>query len=160
MLIRHLSRFLYPMILSYARTLTTICRSPTLLLSNNIQFEDVLGRHYSLEWEHFKHWKVSSSTFRSEIKSDVIQIFRSFLEVQFEDCAGEDEVVKEQYRILDARSYGEVLDRRAWGNLVPGMKLVMSIMLTNISHLETEMTRCPRGCETKLVAQQNYVAVW
>ena len=87
-------------------------RSPSNLLQDNIQFEDVLGRIHQLQYQQFRYWKV----------------FRSMLECVFEDCPGGGKVARGSYRIMLARFQENILDERNWASSVfPGTRLVMSV---------------------------------
>ena len=55
-----LLRRLYPSIIHILTVLHAfIPRAPLLPISDSIIFEDVLGRSYKLQYEHFRHWNVS-----------------------------------------------------------------------------------------------------
>jgi hypothetical protein len=56
-----INRMLYPGLKSIFRTMQVIARSPSLLSSDSIQFEDVLGNTRRLQRTYFRHWNVCSS---------------------------------------------------------------------------------------------------
>jgi hypothetical protein len=54
---------LLPFILSTVEKMTnTIRRQPYLLVEDSINFMDVQGRKYTMHYEYFKHWSVSTVT--------------------------------------------------------------------------------------------------
>lgn len=122
--------FLFPQLASYLRVLRSIPRSVSLYLQDNINFEDVLGRLHSLQFEQFRHWRV----------------FESLLVCTFEDVPGRDKVLKGHYRLVNAKNQGRVLNASNWSqSVLPNTRIVMFVQVVAI---DSELGRCPRCSST------------
>ena len=119
---------LFPAIQRFLRSVTAMARSPTLFLQDNIYLEDALGRVMSLPYEHFRYWNV----------------FQARLQEAFTGVPGEARVKKHQFHIMTMQTAGRmVLTRKDWSYAVlPGSKLVMSMLFINMNFGVTECPRC------------------
>ena len=81
------------------------------------------------------------------------------LEREFENCAGEEEVLRGDYRLLDARFYNRALTWYNWEQGVfPGTEVVMSVLMTAA---RTETGRCARsGCGGARELKSTFKEVW
>lgn len=101
---------LFPTVRRLFHTRQAIPRSPSLLLPDNIELEDALGRTISLPYEHFRHWP----------------LLQARLEVDFTGQPGEVEVKNRQFEILANDDL--VLAENNWTQMIfPGAKVVISI---------------------------------
>jgi hypothetical protein len=99
--------------------------------------------------------------FMVQMDSHFFQVFKSFLEVQFEGCVGEEEVTKDEYRILSAESYDRTFDEHNWSKIIaPKTQIVMSILVRAITQLASDSATCPRGCGVRLDQRQSSMATW
>ncbi|KAI8657986.1 hypothetical protein NCS57_01178900 [Fusarium keratoplasticum] len=108
------------------RAYRDVPRSILSLPTDNILFEDMIGRSFSLQFSLVCEW----------------QIFEAFLTTRFEDTPGESFVNSGQYHLLDGLQ-GTVLprSRRGWANSIsPGSKVVMSLRAEN--HFPEHCPRC------------------
>ncbi|RSL52665.1 hypothetical protein CEP54_010776 [Fusarium duplospermum] len=107
-----------------------IPRSILSLSTDNIQFEDMLGRTFSLQFSLVCEW----------------QVFEAFLITRLENTPGEASVASGRYYLLHG-SNNMVLpkSRKGWANSIfPGDRVVMSFQADG-----GIPERCPR-CDTKL----------
>ncbi|KAI9702790.1 MAG: hypothetical protein M1836_008004 [Candelina mexicana] len=128
--------YLTPQLLRALRTLLRLIpRQPTMLLEDNISFEDALGRIHSLQYAYFRDWTV----------------FEAMLRVKFKAVPGEYSVSKGQYRIVNTVN-GRCISQQNWNNLVfPGTQVAMSIIM---EQLLSPDGRCPRPkCRGKAASQ-------
>lgn len=117
---------LFPQLAVYFRVLRSIPRSASLLLRDNIEFEDVLGRIHSLQFEQFRHWRV----------------FKSLLLCTFENVPGRDKVRKGQYSLVNAKVQGQILNAANWNQLVrPRAEIIMFVKMVAT---ESVLGSCPR----------------
>jgi hypothetical protein len=132
---------LAPQLLLFLKVLSNIPASATSLLSDNICFEDVLGRTYSLLCQHFKHWR----------------IFKSMLECAFENMPGQEKVFSRHYRIMNARFQENFVDKLNWEqSIFPGAQFVMSV---NINRVKIRLGHCPRVQCSGLTRRLNSAAM-
>ncbi|KAI8659962.1 hypothetical protein NCS56_01214500 [Fusarium sp. Ph1] len=103
-----------------------IPRSILSLPTDNILFEDMLGRSFSFQFSLVCEWR----------------IFEAFLTTRFEDIPGESFVNSGQYHLLDGlQSTVLPRSRRGWANSIsPGSKVVMSLRARN--HFPKHCPRC------------------
>ncbi|WAO94302.1 Hypothetical protein NCS54_01188000 [Fusarium falciforme] len=108
------------------RAYRDVPRSILSLPTDNILFEDMLGRSFSLQFSLVCEWK----------------IFEAFLTTRFEDIPGESFVNSGQYHLLDGlQSTVLPRSRRGWANSIfPGSKVVMSLRAEN--HFPEHCPRC------------------
>ncbi|KAJ3457980.1 hypothetical protein MRS44_012089 [Fusarium solani] len=108
------------------RAYRDIPRSILSLPTDNILFEDMLGRSFSLQFSLVCEWR----------------IFEAFLTTRFEDIPGESFVNSGQYHLLDGlQSTVLPRSRRGWANSIsPGSKVVMSLRAVN--HFPKHCPRC------------------
>ncbi|EEU44947.1 uncharacterized protein NECHADRAFT_85201 [Fusarium vanettenii 77-13-4] len=108
------------------RAYRAVPRSILSLPTDNIIFEDMLGRSFSLQFSLVCEWR----------------IFEAFLITRFEDIPGESFVNSGQYHLLHG-IHNMVLprSRRGWANSIsPGSKIVMSLRADN--HFPDHCPRC------------------
>lgn len=81
------------------------------------------------------------------------------LEDNFKDCPGEEEVLRGDYRLTNARRYDSVLSEENWENSVdPGTEVVMSVLM---QQLRRTMGRCERiGCQGVPERKGSRKTVW
>ncbi|CAO2647556.1 Nn.00g084780.m01.CDS01 [Neocucurbitaria sp. VM-36] len=110
---------------------SSILRAPAFQPEDSVRFEDVLGRTKSLPYEYFRH----------------IEVFNSYLRIQFKGLPGEQKVLQRQYLILDTSPNGSLISEEEWGNMIfPGASLVMSALVEQMG-MQEMLNRCPRiGC--------------
>ena len=117
-------------------------RSPSLLLEDNIYFEDVLGRPHSLQYAYFRHWKVgalSNTALTQQLTK--LQVFASLLEESFRNRPGEKDVQHRRYLILDCLQEDKQISERDWDNAVtPGKQITMSVIR---NEFQVEGKSCP-----------------
>ncbi|KAK3113139.1 hypothetical protein LTR53_009848 [Teratosphaeriaceae sp. CCFEE 6253] len=111
-------------------TLSSLPRSPMLLLEEHIRLEDALGRVLSLPYEHFRFWPV----------------LHARLQAEFRDRPGETMVARNEFHIINLAAKGDrVLTREVWDrSVVPGAQLAMSMLFRD---RQTARQSCP-GCES------------
>lgn len=117
------------MVLLY-RVLRRLPQAISLVLHDNITFEDALGRVQSLQFQQFKHWPV----------------FEASLRCKFEGLPGTRKVLDGKY-VLTSPKCIDILDAKNWSRSIqPGIVVKMAISFSEISTLGK---RCPRGCESE-----------
>jgi hypothetical protein len=115
-------------VLFFFKVLRQIPRTVSLVVEDNIRFEDALGRIQSLQYQHFKHWAVLEACLRCT----------------FTNTPGMQKVRQGQFVLISPGVAGEVLDATNWEKYAsPGMVVTMSI---SISTILTPRGCCPRGC--------------
>jgi hypothetical protein len=132
-LIRHVHSLIYvwPKLLLLWRVMQRLPPTISLVLHDNITFEDVLGRIHSLQYQQFKHWRV----------------FKESLAHSFKGLPGSRKVRTGQFRLTNAKVPDKVYDKSNWSRMLqPGSSLVMSIKVEGLSH---DYHQCPR-CETRV----------
>ena len=103
-----------------------ITRPPTMLLQDNIWFEDALGRVRELPYAWFRHW----------------EIFEGMLQAEFRNIPGSRRVREELYDISVNSFWGTRIEKDEWSKRVfPGSKVSMS-MLAAVPFRKGN--RCPR----------------
>ncbi|KAH7094700.1 hypothetical protein FB567DRAFT_510851 [Paraphoma chrysanthemicola] len=111
-----------------------IARLPSMLLSNNIRFEDALGRLVSLPYEDFRH----------------LPVFLARLQCQFSDTPGREKVGSNHFHILLQQSGQMIRTEEDWRHSVrPGVRLQMSMVFDKVGFEEIWYVdqSCPR-CKT------------
>ncbi|RSM10349.1 hypothetical protein CDV31_007225 [Fusarium ambrosium] len=130
---------LHGFFLIMSRALQDIPRSILSLSTDNIQFEDMLGRSFSLQFSLACEW----------------QVFEAFLITRLENTPGEDSVTSGRYHLLHG-SNNMVLpkSRQGWANSIfPGAKVLMSLQVHNrIPRL------CPK-CGSKLIHENRGLVI-
>ncbi|KAL9617939.1 MAG: hypothetical protein Q9160_007305 [Pyrenula sp. 1 TL-2023] len=115
----------WPQLVLLSRLLEKIPRSVTLLLEDNINFEDALGSQCSLQFEYFKHWDT----------------FEKMLQHQFRSKPGCTKVADGEYRLFKFKERTCHLDSTNWNDFIrPGMNILMSL---KVSNLGKEPGKCP-----------------
>jgi hypothetical protein len=123
-----------PHLLVFLKVLQQIPCAVSLVLEDNIRFEDALGRFQSLQYQHFKHWTV----------------FEACLRCTFINTPGMQKVLQGQFVLICPGVSKEVLDATNWEKYAsPGMVVIMSM---SISTILTPSGRCPRGCVARRTA--------
>lgn len=123
-----------PHVSAFLRVLRQIPRAVSLVLEDNIRFEDALGRMQSLQYQHFRHWLV----------------FEACLRYTFNNTPGMQKVLQGQFVLTCHGAAEEVLDAKNWEKYAsPGMAVTMSISMSTIL---TPRGLCPRGCVAKRTA--------
>lgn len=116
---------LWPQLVLLSRLLRSIPRSITLVLEDNIEFEDALGGFHSLQFQYFKHW----------------DIFERMLQHQFQSKPGDAKVAEGEYRLFRCNNRIFDLNAANWNHCIrPGMKILMSL---KVSNLGKEPGLCP-----------------
>lgn len=128
----------WPQLKLLFRLLRKIPRSVTLLLEDNISFEDALGGHCSLQFQYFKHWDV----------------FEKMLHHQFQSKPGYSKVSEGEYRLYKFNERTCDLNSTNWYRLIrPGMKVLMSIKVPDLG-------KEPEICPLCNVATNDKGAAW
>lgn len=126
--------FAVPQMVLLYRVLRRLPQAISLVLHDNITFEDALGRVQSLQFQQFRHWRT----------------FEMSLHCIFEKVPGMQKVLAGEY-VLTRSKHSVLVTANNWGDIVrPGDEVKMSIL---ISHIERDEENCPRGCishKTKL----------
>lgn len=139
--------WLTPAFKIWMRTLTTVSRSPTLLLDSNITFVDALDRQFSLPYQQFRYWPVVSA----------------WLNCQFKDCPGSLRIAHQQFAIfreMQLSGRGLIIPTDAWENTVrPGQRVLMSMHHTRNRADRMAQQVCPScGFVAQLVGKE--CTVW
>jgi ankyrin repeat protein len=129
-----------PQLVLFMRTFHFLARSPPHLLSDNIHFEDVLGRLHSLPFPYFQHREV----------------FLEALRCSFLGFPGVERIANGKFKILDHRMRS--LTACNWKDyVVPGAKLIMSV---EVDYLQLGEQGCPsRDCNGQLRAGKSSTSV-
>ena len=115
---------LWPQLVLFFRVLRSIPWSVTLLLEDNINFEDALGDLHSLPFQYFKHW----------------DIFERMLQHQFQSKPGHAKVAEGKYRLFRGKEATFDLNAKNWDAFIrPGMSIPMSLKISSLG-------RGPRIC--------------
>jgi hypothetical protein len=136
-LIRHLYSLLHvwPQILLVWQIMRRLPPTISLILHDNITFEDVLGRIHSLQYQQFKHWRV----------------FKHSLDVSFKGFPGSKRVHTGQFRLTNANMPDVVYDKSNWSQRIrPGSSLFMSVMIDGAPQ---GVQNCPR-CEERVAKSE------
>lgn len=100
----------------------------SLVMHDNIAFEDALGRLHSLQFQQFKHWAILEMSLRCS----------------FEGLRGSKQVLNGNY-LLTSPSHKEQLTAENWSRLVrPGLVVNMGIIVGT----QSKSSECPRGCSS------------
>lgn len=101
--------------------------APTMLLDDNILFEDALGRTISLPYAHFRHYPV----------------FIARLQCEFRDLPGERKILRNCYLLFNRRNRCEFVTQDTWDSRVqPGAVLGMSIEVDRVHYVGRSCPRC------------------
>ncbi|KAK3385318.1 hypothetical protein B0H63DRAFT_559950 [Podospora didyma] len=135
-------RFIPPFMAFIEALLSTLRREPMLLVSDSINFEDVLGRQFTLRYDFYR---------------DLLR-FESFLRHQFRQQPGERHVTSKQFLIMDSRSNLPVSSKSDWAkSVIPGCKITMSIKMQS---LRGNARVCPRpGCNGNPASMQGHTTM-
>ena len=118
-----------PQLILLYRVLRRLPPAISLVLHDNINFEDALGRVQSLQFQQFRHWDV----------------FETSLRCAFELVPGKQKVMSGDYVLTGPEHMGQLTSHN-WSLAVrPGLAVKMAITLKQIF---VEGRRCPRGCES------------
>ena len=118
-----------PQLILLYRVLRRLPPAISLVLHDNINFEDALGRVQSLQFQQFRHWDV----------------FETSLRCAFELVPGRQKVMSGEYVLTSPEHTGQLTSHN-WSLAVrPGFVVKMAITLTQVF---VEGRRCPRGCES------------
>ena len=111
-----------------------ITRPPTMLLQDNIWFEDAMGRVRRLPYTWFRHWEV----------------FEAMLQAEFKDMPGSLRVTGGLYAISEYNKLDNPINKAKWSTTVsPGSKLSMSMLLAAPLR---RGNRCPRpNCDAQML---------
>jgi hypothetical protein len=116
-----------PQLILLYRVMRRLPPAISLVLHDNITFEDALGRVQSLQFQQFRHWDV----------------FEASLRCAFELVPGKQKVISGDYVLTSPGHIGRLTSRN-WSLAVrPGFAVKMAITLRQIF---AEGRRCPRGC--------------
>lgn len=116
-----------PFINRLIRTAQSMALAPTMLLRDNILFEDALGRKASLPFQYFQHFPV----------------FMARLQCEFKGLPGERRVIRKQFRLFDAERSDIPITEKDWqARVVPGASLSMAVVVNNAYCLGTSCPRC------------------
>lgn len=119
-----------PQLIMVYRILQRLPQAISLVLHDNITFEDALGRVQSLQFQQFKNWKVFEACLRST----------------FELVPGAQKVSARHY-VLTSPAYKGRLTPQNWSTTIrPGFVVNMSMSMTR---LFPEGRWCPRGCGSR-----------
>ena len=118
-----------PQLVMLYRIMRRLPQAISLVLRDDISFEDALGRIQSLQFQQFKHWSV----------------FEASLKSTFDELPGMKKVMAGEY-VLTSPKYHAPLTAQNWSQLIrPGSDVRMAIKIKRIS---TSENHCPRGCES------------
>ena len=113
------------------RVLQRLPQAVSLVLHDNIIFEDALGRMQILQFQQFRHWTV----------------FEASLRCNFENLPGMQKVLSGQY-VLTTPKHRLQLTPQNWSEVIsPGFVIKMAIMINTI---QTNYQKCPRKCGSKV----------
>jgi SCA7, zinc-binding domain len=116
-----------PQLILLYRVLKRLPQAISLVLHDNITFEDALGRMQSLQFQQFRHWTV----------------FEASLRCKFDNLPGMRKVLSGEY-ILTTPRHRLQLTRQNWSEVIrPGFVIKMAIMINTV---QTSYQKCPREC--------------
>lgn len=128
-----------PQILFLVQVARRIPQAVSLVLRDNITFEDALGRIQSLQYQHFRYWEV----------------FQASLLCHFQGLPGFRKVQSGQF-ILTCPPLKVNLTSSNWRSQIqPGLTIQMSI---SIKTLLTCVGQCPRGCISKIPSMSSNIS--
>ena len=120
-----------PQLILLYKVLRRLPQAISLVLHDNITFEDALGRMQSLQFQQFRHWTV----------------FEASLRCKFDNLPGMRKVLSGQY-VLTSPRYRLQLTPDNWSEVIrPGFVVKMAIMIDMVL---ANHQRCPRQCESKV----------
>lgn len=123
--------FAIPNVVLVYEMLLRLPLSVSLVLRDNINFEDALGRMQSLQFQHFQHWPV----------------FEASLRCNFQNLPGMLKVVSGEH-VLTTPKHKIQLRPHNWSELIrPGFIVKMAIMINTV---QTSYQECPRGCGSRI----------
>ncbi|KAL9110724.1 MAG: hypothetical protein Q9227_004716 [Pyrenula ochraceoflavens] len=112
---------LWPKLAVLFRVLRCIPRSVTLLLEDNIYFEDFLGNIHSLQFQYFKHWDLFEKMVQHQLRST--PFYESLSDIE--------------YQLFQSKKSGFDLTAKNWNQLIqPSMKISMSLRLAYFHFLD------------------------
>ena len=116
-----------PQIFMIYKLLQRLPQAISLVLHDNMTFEDALGRVQSLQYQQFKHWTV----------------FEASLRCSFDGLPGIKQVLNGHF-LLTSPEQNERLTSSNWVQLVkPGLEIRMSMSIKNLNIVRGA---CPRNC--------------
>lgn len=117
-----------PQMLLILRTLHRLPKAISLILHDNMSFEDALGRFHSLQYQQFRHWAV----------------FESLLRCSFASLPGSRMVMRGHFVLTPEGAPTITLTAFNYAEYVkPGFIFKMSMTMKK---LILEKKKCPRGC--------------
>lgn len=126
---------LLPFLRRILKTMKAIVATPTMLLRDNIWFEDALGRITSLPYAHFRHFPV----------------FMTRLQCEFKGLPGERKIFRNEFIVFIPKQRNQVVKRKDWDRLVlPGSRLSMSFGIDRSRYATDSCPRCKMACSRKL----------
>jgi hypothetical protein len=118
---------LWPMVRQVLQVYRRIPTMPTMLLTNNIVFEDALGRTMSLPFEHFRHYSV----------------FVERLKCEFNGLPGQHDIERNNFALFDATTPSRRIMAQNWDRVVrPRTKVAMAIVVGSSFYDEQSCPRC------------------
>jgi hypothetical protein len=107
--------WLNPAVRLCLRSISTVSRSPAMLLDSNITFVDALNREFSLQYQHFRYWPVVSA----------------WLRCQFRDCPGTLRIAHNRFAVfkeMKVSGRGVMIPFEEWEQMIrPGQRVLMSM---------------------------------
>lgn len=117
-----------PQVLAIIKVLHRLPQAISLVLHDNMSFEDALGRFHSLQYQQFRHWTV----------------FESSLHCIFADLPGMQKIMRGQFVLTPEGSPTTSLTQYNYTEHVkPGFTFKMSV---TIKKLILESEKCPKCC--------------
>lgn len=113
------------LVVLYQLVLQRLPQAISLVLHDNITFEDALGRTQSLQFQQFRHWEV----------------FEASLRCTFESVPGKQKVLSGQY-VLTSLKQAQYITPQTWSTAIqPGIVIRMAMLM---QHLKAVKSQCPR----------------
>ncbi len=117
-----------PQLLLLQRTLRRLPAAISLVLHDNMTFEDALGRFHSLQFQQFRHWRV----------------FESSLHCIFAESPGSRKISMGHFILTPEDQPAVALTAANYSALVrPGYVFKMSMAMKKLT---AQASRCPKGC--------------
>jgi hypothetical protein len=120
-----------PQLILVVKFMRCLPRSVSCLLSDNMRFEDALGRVQSLQFQQFRNWAV----------------FEANLRCTFEDHPGYRKVVRGHFILTSPNYPGRRLNASNWGECAS--RRILVVMSISMRTILPEKGDCPRGCGSR-----------